>query len=141
MALEVLSYPSQESVLRSRKQKKSHQNGAAATDDEGAKNWGRSWNISFLTVSGCVFMLAFCPFLVLYFWMACDSFSCSITAPGDFVMRKGVSQLVADRFPKPTVYGFQLYYSWLAFHYSSLDEASLKYDAINPHQVYSYSSL
>ena len=89
---------------------------AAKTEsEESAKNWGRSWDISFLTVIGCVFMLAFTPFLVLYFWLACDSFKCSVVAPVEIVQQKGFPYLYENYFPKPTVFGFQLYYAWLSF--------------------------
>ena len=63
---------------------------------------------------GCYFMLLFCPTIVLFFWMACDSFGCSIQAPVEYVMQEGVTGLV-EKLPKPTLPGFQLYFGWLLF--------------------------
>lgn len=60
-------------------------------------------------------MLGFAPFLVLYFWLACDGFDCSVTAPVEYAMTHSFSKLVVDHFPKPSVYGFQLYFGWLSF--------------------------
>jgi hypothetical protein len=72
------------------------------SSSDSAKNWGRSWDISIWTVIGCIFLLAFCPFLVLYFWMACDAFSCSVVEPFIYVQKHSFAQLVANYFPKPT---------------------------------------
>ena len=82
---------------------------------KGATNWGRSWDISIWTTIGCIFMLAFCPFLVLYFWLSCNSFQCSIVDPVVYVMDHSFYELVANYFPKPTLFGMQLYFGWLAF--------------------------
>lgn len=60
-------------------------------------------------------MLAFCPFLVLYFWMACDSFACSVVDPIVFVQKHSLAALVEAYFPKPTLDGFRLYFAWLFF--------------------------
>ncbi|KAL2913633.1 hypothetical protein HK105_206793 [Polyrhizophydium stewartii] len=89
--------------------------GDAKAAGESATNWGRSWDIGIWTVIGCYFMLAFCPFIVTYFWMACDSFQCSIVAPVEYVQAHGFEQLYHNHFPKPTVFGFQLYFGWLSF--------------------------
>ncbi|KAI8928265.1 ergosterol biosynthesis ERG4/ERG24 [Entophlyctis helioformis] len=80
-----------------------------------ASNWGRSWDIGILTVVGCYFLLAFCPVLVTFFWLSCTSFQCSIVAPVEYVLANDFQALVANHFPKPTLFGFQLYFGWLLF--------------------------
>ncbi|KAJ3362877.1 7-dehydrocholesterol reductase [Kappamyces sp. JEL0680] len=115
MAVDSSYEPVSRPGLRSRKPKETKAAAKTTSAATGAKNWGRSWDIGFLTVFGCVFLLAFCPFLVLYFWMACDSFSCSVVAPIEFVVKHSFAELVQHHFPKPTLYGFQLYFGWLSF--------------------------
>lgn len=58
---------------------------------------------------GCAGIMALCPLLVLYFWVACDSFKCSITAPLTNL------DTLYDHFPQATTTGFALYFSWLLF--------------------------
>ncbi|KAH6568282.1 hypothetical protein BASA50_010527 [Batrachochytrium salamandrivorans] len=82
---------------------------------KGASNWGRSWDIGILTVIGCYFLLAFCPAIVVYFWLACDSFQCSVISPIEFAVSNGLEKLLENHLPKPTTFGFQLYFGWLAF--------------------------
>ncbi|OAJ41205.1 hypothetical protein BDEG_24839 [Batrachochytrium dendrobatidis JEL423] len=82
---------------------------------KGASNWGRSWNIGILTVIGCYFLLAFCPVLVTYFWLSCDSFQCSVVAPIEYAIANGLEKLLENYLPRPTTFGFQLYFGWLAF--------------------------
>ena len=81
----------------------------------GATNWGRSWKIGFWTEVGTWFMVVFSPSIVIYFWLACTSFSCSVVAPVEYALDKGFPSLYENHFPKATVFGFQLYFAWLAF--------------------------
>ena len=68
-------------------------------------------DIDFLTILISFSIMAFCPLLVIYFWMACDSFQCSLWAPIPFVLegasnfddvKAGIVRLVVERFPRPT---------------------------------------
>ncbi|KAJ3019496.1 hypothetical protein HKX48_002029 [Thoreauomyces humboldtii] len=94
---------------------------SAVPDHQTGKTWGRARDVSSLNVAMCAAIMAFCPILVIYAWMSCNSFQCSIAGPVDKVffnkagIEAGFRALVRDDFPKPTVEGFQLYFSWLAF--------------------------
>ncbi|KAJ3054573.1 hypothetical protein HK097_001406 [Rhizophlyctis rosea] len=88
------------------------------------KTWGRSRDIDFLTILISFSIMAFCPLLVIYFWMACDSFQCSLWAPIPWALegaknfddvKAGLVRLVVERFPRPTPEGLQVYAGWLIF--------------------------
>ncbi|RKO92268.1 ergosterol biosynthesis ERG4/ERG24, partial [Blyttiomyces helicus] len=77
-------------------------------------------DVGALTILSSAVIMLFCPLLVIYLWMACDSFQCSLVAPVELVLKAdtpldGLRGLVLDHFPKPTVEGFQLYFAWVAF--------------------------
>lgn len=57
-----------------------------------------------------------CPLLVIYTWTACTNFNCSMVAPVEaaWAASDPVSFIRAT-FPQPTLFGFQLYFGWLAF--------------------------
>ncbi|TPX65657.1 hypothetical protein SpCBS45565_g05041 [Spizellomyces sp. 'palustris'] len=68
--------------------------------------------------------MTLCPLFVIYAWMACDSFQCSLVAPMQKVVAGGVSldaivtgvqTLVEDHFPRPTAGAFRLFFGWLLF--------------------------
>ena len=84
-------------------------------DRNKATNWGRSWNISFLTTFFMFSLLVFCPILVAGFLISCTSFQCSIQDTVLYTMKFGIVDLYNNYFPKPTTLGFQLYYGWLLF--------------------------
>jgi 7-dehydrocholesterol reductase len=93
------------------------------------KTWGRSKNVGFQgystysnpTDTAIAFtLMATCPFLVVYFWSACDKYQCSLTAPvenfvGSWSDTGAIWKFVMDNFPTPTYEGFALYYAWLGF--------------------------
>jgi 7-dehydrocholesterol reductase len=102
--------------------------------EKSAKNWGRSWNISNWTVTGCVLLLVACPILVLFFWVSCNSFQCNIISPVEKLFQVGFKSFTINYFPKPSVFGFQLYYGWLVFQallYTFLP-ASIGYGQMTP---------
>uniref|UniRef100_A0A287CXF1 Uncharacterized protein n=1 Tax=Ictidomys tridecemlineatus TaxID=43179 RepID=A0A287CXF1_ICTTR len=43
--------------------------------------WGRAWEVDWFSLASVVFLLLFAPFIVYYFIMACDQYSCALTAP------------------------------------------------------------
>ncbi|KAJ3275129.1 hypothetical protein HDV01_001268 [Terramyces sp. JEL0728] len=96
--------------LRSRKAAKEVKKSKAEHEVESKEEKATNWEISNWTVAGCFFMMAFCPTIVLFFWLACDSFQCSVVSPVEFVFGNGWDQFVMNYFPKPTVYGFQLFF-------------------------------
>ncbi|KAI9098107.1 ergosterol biosynthesis ERG4/ERG24 [Phlyctochytrium arcticum] len=88
------------------------------------KTWGRARDVSSLNIFICFCIMAFCPLMVIYFWMACDSFGCSLAAPVQFVLKNGtsdhalktgVTELITKHFPVPTKEGFMLAGGWIAF--------------------------
>ncbi|XP_066290431.1 7-dehydrocholesterol reductase-like isoform X1 [Branchiostoma lanceolatum] len=43
--------------------------------------WGRAWEVNLFTSVGVLVLLTACPLLVLYFYIACDKYQCSLTTP------------------------------------------------------------
>ncbi|KAJ3175234.1 hypothetical protein HDU87_006316 [Geranomyces variabilis] len=79
------------------------------------KTWGRARDVSTLNVLICGTIMLTCPLLVIYTWMSCSSFGCSLAAPVEKALAKGVWTLVEEDFPTPTADGFKLYFAWLGF--------------------------
>uniref|UniRef100_A0A8C6QWN8 7-dehydrocholesterol reductase n=2 Tax=Nannospalax galili TaxID=1026970 RepID=A0A8C6QWN8_NANGA len=48
---------------------------------ESQGQWGRAWEVDWFSLASVIFLLLFAPFIVYYFIMACDQYSCSLTAP------------------------------------------------------------
>ncbi len=82
--------------------------------------WGRSSGVSWLTILGVSSLFFFSPLMTMYFWLACDSYQCSLLSPIQSALKAGGSWnawhwAVMDKLPRPTTAGFQLYFGWLAF--------------------------
>ncbi|KAJ3181888.1 hypothetical protein HDU85_003403 [Gaertneriomyces sp. JEL0708] len=82
--------------------------------------WGRARDVSALNILNSFCIMAFCPLMVIYFWMACDSFQCSLAAPIQQVLaasdlKTGITDLVINHFPRPTPDGFKICFAWIAF--------------------------
>ncbi|KAI8918502.1 ergosterol biosynthesis ERG4/ERG24 [Powellomyces hirtus] len=96
---------------------------AATARKDGAqmgKTWGRARDVGTINIIICGAIMAFCPLFVVYAWMSCTSFQCSLMGPLEKVFKadsieSGIRTLVHDDFPKPTSEGFKLYFAWLAF--------------------------
>ncbi|KAI8823965.1 ergosterol biosynthesis ERG4/ERG24 [Fimicolochytrium jonesii] len=95
-----------------------------ATSAQTGKTWGRARDVGSFTITCSAIIMATCPLMVVYFWMACTSFQCSLAAPFEKLTSRGFSlvalehgleDLVKDNFPTPTKEGFQLYFAWLLF--------------------------
>jgi 7-dehydrocholesterol reductase len=92
-------------------------------NDESKKtDWGRATKggVSNFTVILCLSILLFCPLLVIYFWMACDRYDCSLSLPFQTLLKRGISwnsfkSVFLDAFPKPSTEGFLIFSSWVAF--------------------------
>jgi 7-dehydrocholesterol reductase len=83
-------------------------------------SWGRASSISLATQVTCYAIVALCPLMVIYFWMACDSYQCSLAAPLQLVYQgnftwESIKSTFVDKFPQPTTFGFQLFAGWLVF--------------------------
>ncbi|KAJ3062100.1 7-dehydrocholesterol reductase [Podochytrium sp. JEL0797] len=91
------------------------------TDHQQGKTWGRARDVGFWSILNCAVIMAFCPFLVIYFWHACDAYKCDLVAPLAPLMNAkelsfGVfADWVLGCFPKPTQEGFLLFFGWLLF--------------------------
>jgi 7-dehydrocholesterol reductase len=76
----------------------------------------KTTDIGFLTIAGCVFLLLVCPLFVAYVWSTCSNFQCSLTGPLDVLISQSFSlDALLTVLPKPTLFGFQLYFFWLFF--------------------------
>ncbi len=64
-------------------------------------------DVGFWSIFNSFIIMAFCPLLVIYFWLACDSYQCSLVAPAQELLARGLTKesilsFVAAKFPKPT---------------------------------------
>eukprot|EP00158_Paraphelidium_tribonemae_P008658 Partr_v1_DN28644_c1_g1_i2_m50421 putative )-reductase len=83
-------------------------------------SWGRADRINLVTKSAILALFLFCPLMVISFWMACDSYGCSLAKPVQLLSASGFSKkafisIVWNHFPTPTAAGFQLLAGWIAF--------------------------
>ena len=93
---------------------------AAKKADNKPQTWGRSSKISFWTNLGLLCIFMFCPLLVVYFWMACASYQCSLTAPILLLQKAGfswvsVQSVIVKHLPVPTQEGSLIFVGWLLF--------------------------
>ena len=72
--------------------------------------------IGWLTILGCIFLLAVCPLFVMYVWSTCNAYQCSLVGPFETLIKGQFSkESFLKVLPKPTAFGFALYFGWLAF--------------------------
>lgn len=93
---------------------------SAAVLGQTGKTWGRARDVGFGPVLTALVIMLFCPYLVIYFWAACDKYQCSLWAPIAELMKQdilldSVVELLKNTFPTPTKEGFSLYFGWLLF--------------------------
>jgi 7-dehydrocholesterol reductase len=106
--------PSKESPKRT-----SSRSRTAKPDTDKNPAWGRTGKeLSTMTILGVSTLFAICPLMVVYFWMACDQYGCSLWTPIDMVMRKGMTSVVLktvfwDHLPIPTVKATQIFIGWM----------------------------
>ncbi len=89
-------------------------------------SWGRASKISWVTELTCYSIVLFCPLMVIYFWLVCDSYKCSLSAPLQQIFYNGFSYDsikadLIDKFPRATMEGFQLYAGWLIFQCKTIN--------------------
>ncbi|KAI8819060.1 ergosterol biosynthesis ERG4/ERG24 [Chytriomyces cf. hyalinus JEL632] len=93
----------------------------AKEDHQKGKTWGRARDVDAWTVFQCFIVMAFCPYLVIYFWHACDAYKCDLVAPvmpllnAKELSLKVAGEWIMATFPKPTTEGFALFFGWLFF--------------------------
>ncbi|EHB12341.1 7-dehydrocholesterol reductase [Heterocephalus glaber] len=78
--------------------------------------WGRAWEVDWFSLASVIFLLLFAPLIVYYFIMACDQYSCSLTAPVLDVITGHAS--LADIWAKTlpvTMKAAKIYTLWVTF--------------------------
>ncbi|KAF6332899.1 7-dehydrocholesterol reductase [Rhinolophus ferrumequinum] len=87
-------------------------NGGAVTQGQ----WGRAWEVDWFSLASVIFLLLFAPFIVYFFIMACDQYSCSLTAPVvDLATGHARLSDIWAKTPSVTKKAAQLYTLWVAF--------------------------
>ncbi|KAM4845373.1 7-dehydrocholesterol reductase isoform 2-T2 [Thomomys bottae] len=87
-------------------------NGKAASQGQ----WGRAWEVDWFSLASVIFLLAFAPFIVYYFIMACDQYDCSLTAPVvDLATGRARLADIWAKTPPLTATAAQLYAAWVTF--------------------------
>uniref|UniRef100_A0A8C6IC30 7-dehydrocholesterol reductase n=4 Tax=Mus TaxID=862507 RepID=A0A8C6IC30_MUSSI len=78
--------------------------------------WGRAWEVDWFSLASIIFLLLFAPFIVYYFIMACDQYSCSLTAPVlDIATGHASLADIWAKTPPVTAKAAQLYALWVSF--------------------------
>ncbi|MBW02120.1 7-dehydrocholesterol reductase, partial [Eschrichtius robustus] len=86
--------------------------GKAATQGQ----WGRAWEVDWFSLASVIFLLLFAPFIVYYFIMACDQYSCSLTAPlADIATGRARLSDIWAKTPPVTTKAAQIYVAWVTF--------------------------
>lgn len=78
--------------------------------------WGRAWEVDWFSLASVTFLLLFAPFIVYYFIMACDQYSCSLTAPlVDIATGQARLSDIWAKTPPVTMKAAQIYVAWVTF--------------------------
>ncbi len=73
-------------------------------------------DVSYGTAIGVLGLYLICPLFVAYLWSACNSYRCEILGPYEALAKgKFTKDALLSVLPVPTLFGFQLYFGWLAF--------------------------
>ncbi|KAB1251370.1 7-dehydrocholesterol reductase [Camelus dromedarius] len=87
-------------------------NGRASTQGQ----WGRAWEVDWFSLASVIFLLLCAPFIVYYFIMACDQYSCSLTDPVlDVVTGRAQLSDIWAKTPPVTKRAARLYAAWVTF--------------------------
>ena len=85
-------------------------------------SWGRSSGIGLGTKIGSACILLFCPLMVIYFWLVCDAYQCSLYEPVRRLLaakggltKQSLYAVFGQYLPRPTVVGSQIFVGWLVF--------------------------
>uniref|UniRef100_A0A8C8ZF66 7-dehydrocholesterol reductase n=1 Tax=Prolemur simus TaxID=1328070 RepID=A0A8C8ZF66_PROSS len=78
--------------------------------------WGRAWEVDSFSLASVIFLLLFAPVIVYYFIMACDQYSCALTAPVvDIATGRARLADIWAKTPPVTKKAAQLYALWVTF--------------------------
>lgn len=77
--------------------------------------------VDWFSLASVIFLLLFAPFIVYYFIMACDQYSCSLTTPVvDIATGRANLADIWAKTPPVTAKAVQLYTLWVSFQVSPL---------------------
>ena len=75
--------------------------------------------MDWFSLASVIFLLLFAPFIVYYFIMACDQYSCSLTAPlADIATGRARLSDIWAKTPPVTTKAAQIYVAWVTFQVS-----------------------
>lgn len=105
----------------------------SVTNDRTASQgqWGRAWEVDWFSLGSIIFLLLCAPFIVYYFIMACDQYSCALTGPVvDIATGRAQLSDIWAKTPPITRKAAQLYTLWVTFQvllYTSLPDFCHKF--------------
>ncbi|EHH55994.1 7-dehydrocholesterol reductase [Macaca fascicularis] len=105
----------------------------SVTNDRTASQgqWGRAWEVDWFSLGSIIFLLLCAPFIVYYFIMACDQYSCALTGPVvDIATGRARLSDIWAKTPPITRKAAQLYTLWVTFQvllYTSLPDFCHKF--------------
>lgn len=77
--------------------------------------------VDWFSLASIIFLLLFAPFIVYYFVMACDQYSCSLTTPAlDIATGRASLADIWAKTPPVTAKAAQLYTLWVSFQVGPL---------------------
>ncbi|KAJ1988546.1 hypothetical protein H4R33_002392 [Dimargaris cristalligena] len=85
------------------------------------KTWGRSRDVSRRVVLSTLTLLLLCPLMVIYFWLACTHYQCSLVAPYTRLSTLFhaadplFGPILRSQLPQPSVEAALLFAGWLVF--------------------------
>lgn len=84
-------------------------------------SWGRaSKEVGPITVAMVTLIFLFCPLMVIYFWMACDTYKCSLWEPISLLSKAGFTQrafqqVIVQHLPSSSWVSTQIFVGWVVF--------------------------
>ncbi|CAG8433102.1 7773_t:CDS:2 [Ambispora gerdemannii] len=84
------------------------------------KTWGRDRDVSLGNVALSSTLLFGTPFVVLYFWMSCTHYECSLYAPIKYIKdhdytAAAVKEALIDKHPRHSLDAAKIYFAWVTF--------------------------
>ncbi|KAL1923259.1 uncharacterized protein VTP21DRAFT_9635 [Calcarisporiella thermophila] len=84
------------------------------------QTWGRDRDVTILTIIACLFLLIFCPMLVVYVWSSCTYYHCSLVGPIFELVslpwtKMALRQFFTSRLPQFNWTATLIHISWIIF--------------------------
>uniref|UniRef100_UPI00358F16CD 7-dehydrocholesterol reductase-like n=1 Tax=Myxine glutinosa TaxID=7769 RepID=UPI00358F16CD len=93
--------------------------------------WGRAWQVDWFSLIAILLLLAFAPFMVFYFVMVCDQYSCELSGPvWDVYSNSNTLHNIWKRAPSFSWNAAKIYALWFAsqvFAYVALPDICHKF--------------